>query len=207
MSRQLAFVIAGVAAVIGVLLVVHLWRWSRAHPGQWGAAQSLTALGLVVSLLAVMLPLVTANGGEDPAVATYRQRVSSTCASLQASTNPLMDAMNSSGSIDRARLEKGLRNQVKAAEGAVATLWRTAPPDALADASAAARQSADAFFRTMNGELDRMSEELPRTASLQQVSAYFGSLDAAVRPAASEFAAAMTELAGKQCGVTTAPAG
>lgn len=207
MSRQLAFVIAGVAAVIGVLLVIHLWRWSRAHPGQWGAGQSLTALGLVVSLLAVALPLVAADGGDDPAVAAYRQRASSTCASLQSSTNPLMDAMNDSGTIDRNRLEKGFRNQVKAAQGALATLWRTTPPDALADEAAAAQQAADDFFRTMNGELDRMRDELPRTMSLPQVSAYFGSLDAAVRPSASEFAAAMTELAGKQCGVTTAPAG
>ncbi|HET7278508.1 MAG TPA: hypothetical protein VFJ22_10540 [Dermatophilaceae bacterium] len=204
MSRQVALVIAGVAGLVALALVIHLWRWTRSHRGKWGPAESLAALGLLVSLVSVAVPLIFTSGqsgetGESREVTSYRQRVTSACASLQASTNPVAAAMGAGGEIDRDRLQQGMRAQLTAAKGVLDGLWSVNPPAVLADKVVLARSDADAFIRASSAALDRMPRTLPRSMTFQDFAQFAGEFDAQLRPKGSAMEASMSELAGGPC--------
>jgi hypothetical protein len=117
---------------------------------------------------------------------------------LRPTTNPVMDAMNAGG-IDRDALANGLRNQITAATGVLEGLWSVTPPDELTGDVASARSSADTLMVAVNGQLDQMPSQYPATMTIQDLSAFSGQLDAALRGLGSEFEAAMSELAGEEC--------
>jgi len=200
MSRSIATIITAAFVLVAAVLVVQLVRMVRRNPGSWKPEQSLIALGLLVTLIVAVLPQLFADDddGERADVTDYRERVRSACSTLRPTTNPLMDAMNAGG-IDRAALANGLRNQITAATGVLDGLWSVTPPDELTGDVAAARSSADSLFAAVNGQLDQMPSQYPATMTMQELSAFSGVLDAAVRGLGSEFEAAMSELAGEEC--------
>lgn len=198
MSRSIASIITVVCVLVAGFLIFQLVRMVRRNPGSWKPEQSLIALGLLVTLIVAVLPQLFAEDGESAAVTDYRERVRSACSSLRPTTNPLMDAMNAGG-MDRDALANGFRNQVTAAAGVLEGLWAVTPPSELADDVAAARSSADTLFAAFNGQLDQMQAQYPATMTIQDVSAFGGTLDAALRPLGADFEAAMSELADEEC--------
>lgn len=201
MSRQVALIIAGIAGVVALALVVHLWRWTRSHRGRWGPAETLAALGLLLSLVGIVLPLVSTSGqsGESPEVRSYRQHVASTCTALQSSSNPVVGAMGQGGEIDRDRLQQGLRAQLTASTGVLDQLWSGRPPAELKDQVALARADADALVEATSTALDRMPQTLPRSMTFQDFADFAGRLDAELRPKASAMQASLSDLAGAPC--------
>lgn len=200
MSRSIATIITAAFVLVAGFLVVQLVRMVRRNPGTWKPEQSLIALGLLVTLIVAVLPQLFADddGGESADVTDYRERVRSACSTLRPTTNPLMDALNAGG-IDRDALANGLRNQITAAAGVLDGLWSVTPPGELSGDVASARSSADALFAAVNGQLDQMPSQYPATMTIQNVSAFSGVLDAAVRGLGSDFEADMSELAGEEC--------
>jgi hypothetical protein len=198
MSRSIASIITVACVLVAALLIVQLVRMVRRNPGSWKPEQSLIALGLLVTLIVAVVPQLFADDGESSSVTDYRERVSSACSSMRATTNPLMDAMNAGG-IDRDALANGFRNQVTAAAGVLDGLWSVTPPVELAGDVAAAHSSADTLFAAVNAHLDQMPSQYPATMTIQDVSAFGGTLDAALRPLGADFEAAMSELAGEAC--------
>jgi hypothetical protein len=200
-SRQITLGLVAVAGVLAVVMVVQLWR-SRRTGGPWDRRDSLAVLGLLVAFLGIVVPLLASDGAggeEDPEVRSYRQEVGSACRSLAPTTNPLMDAMNDDGSVDRDKLLEGFRNQARAAEGVLDALWSKKIPEELADDARSAEASSRAYLTAARNAFDRIETEQPATMSFQQVSAVFGGMDAELRPAASEMESAMSRLAGRPC--------
>lgn len=210
MSRTLALGIVAVAVLVALGLLVQLWRSRRSSPGPWSRQDSFTALGLLVAVLGIVVPLLVADGegadAESPEVHAYRQDVRSACASLHPTSNPLTDAMTGQN-FDRDRLLDGFRNQLRATSGVLDGLWAQQVPDELATEAHAARAAAQAFLRVSRQEFDRLEGQLPPQLSFQEVSALSGQLDADLRPASSRLDAAMSRLADQQClGPSQSPA-
>jgi hypothetical protein len=201
-NQQLGFGITAIALVAAIALVIHLWRSRRDSQGEWSRQDSLTALGLLVALIGIAVPLALSEGSADeesPQVRAYRQDVIAACGSLAATTNPFMDAMNPDGTFNRDNLLNGMRNQVRAAEGVLDALWEQDPPAEVADEARVAKGASNKYLATSRQTFDRVRDELPQAISFQQLSALTGRLDADLRPATSRLEAAMSRLAGQSC--------
>jgi hypothetical protein len=201
MGRAVVWVVVVLAALAAVALAVRLWSSRKTAEGTWRTQDYLTALGLVVALLGIALPLIVAHNddGESPEVQRYREEVRAVCRGIQPTTNPLLEAMTRGGDIDRARLEQGFRNQLTGAQGVMATLWQQTPPPVLADDAVEARAAADALFAATSAKLDRMASELAETIPFADLAGYLGGMDAELRPASSRLDRAMSHLAGEDC--------
>lgn len=206
MGQQVAVGIAGGALLVALLLVVNLVRLRRRNPQSWGVPESLTALGLVVTVaLAAVSFISSQEAEEDPAVTSYRNRVVATCSSLKSTSNALMDAMDGTG-FDRDRLQRALRTQVDGSAAVLAGLWAVPVPPDLTTQRQAAKSAGAAYLKVLRSEIAGMSS-LPKTLSFADVSVFLGQFEAAVRPSTSTFDAAMTDLAGRQCLPTPAGTG
>jgi hypothetical protein len=198
MSRPIASIITVVCVLVAGFLIVQLVRMVRRNPGSWKPEQSLIALGLLVTLIVAVLPQLFADDGESAGVTDYRERVRSACSSMRATTNALMEGMSADG-IDRDALANGLRNQINAATGVLDGLWSVTPPGELAGDVATAQASGDTLFAATSGQVDQLQSQYPPTMTFQEVTAWAGVLDAALRPLGADFEAAMSELAGEEC--------
>jgi hypothetical protein len=201
MGRAVVWLVVVVAAVAAVALALRLWRSRTTAEGTWRTQDYLTALGLVVSLLGIALPLLVARNddGESPEVRRYREDVRAACLGIQPTTNPLVEAMTPGGDVDRARLEQGFRNQLTGAQGVLAVLWARTPPPELANDASEARTAGDALFAATSEKLDRMASELPETIPFADLAGYLGGMDAELRPVSSRFEGTMSHLAGEDC--------
>jgi hypothetical protein len=201
MGRAVVWLVVVVAAVAAVALALRLWRSRTTAEGTWRTQDYLTALGLVVALLGIALPLLVVRNddGESPEVRRYREEVRAVCRGIQPTTNPLLEAMTPGGDVDRARLGQGFRNQLTGAQGVIAALWERTPPPELANDAAEARTAGDALFAATSEKLDRMASELPATIPFTDLAGYLGGMDAELRPVSSRFEGAISQLAGEDC--------
>lgn len=197
MSPAVAWALTGVALAAAVVLVVRLWR----TPGPWKTEHYLTALGLVVVVVLAAAPhLFPADDGEESEeVRRYRLPVQTACESIVPTGNPVEEAWNEDGTLDRGRLENGYRNQLATADGVLAALWARPVPAELTEDATAARAASDALSAATRGKLDLMADELPRTISSSQWADWWGSFGAVVGPPGTEFEVEMSALADDEC--------
>ena len=206
MERAVLLGIATVALAMAVACAVRLWRLRTTAEGAWRTQDYLTALGLVVALLGIVLPLLLAENddGESPEETAYRAHVTAACAGLRSASNPILEAARADGTFDRARLVTGFRRQLDGFQGVLDGLWATTVPNSLADAAAGAHQAGDDLIAATAEELKDLGE-LPGFISFMDLSAAMGALNAALQAPSSRFEGAMTTLAGQPCRAPTVP--
>ena len=206
MERAVLWGIATVALAMAVACAVRLWRLRTTAEGAWRTQDYLTALGLVVALLGIVLPLLLAENdeGESPLTKAYRADVRAACASLQSTSNPILEAARPDGTFDRARLVTGFQRQADGAEGVLDGLWATTAPDSLADAAAGAHRAGDDLIAATAREVNDLGE-LPRFISFMDLSAAIGAMNAALQAPSSRFEGAMSRLAGQACRAPAVP--
>lgn len=206
MERAVLWGIAMVALVVAVACAVRLWRLRTKAAGAWRTQDYLTALGLVVALLGIVLPLLLTENddGESPEVTSFREEVRAACASLQSTSNPILEAARPEGTFDRSRLVTGFQRQVDGAQGVLDGLWATTAPSSLADDATRAQQAGDDLIAATVEQVKDL-EGLPRFISFMDLSAAIGRMNAALQAPSSKFESAMQQLAGQACRAPTVP--
>lgn len=147
----------------------------------------------------------TGSNPVNPAVVAYRQEVLAACRTAQsgASGNALMAAANSDGTFDRDRFMAALRDQITASSSVWQDLWKRPVPNELrADASAAQQAANDEITQT-RAAVDKIPAQLPARFTIEELAAFSGRLDAALRAPTARLEGALAELAGQPCGVPT----
>jgi hypothetical protein len=141
----------------------------------------------------------------NPAVVAYRQEVLAACRTAQsgASGNALMAAANSDGTFDRDRFMAALRDQITASSSVWQDLWKHPAPNELRAEASAAQQAANDEITQTRAAVDKIPAQLPARFTIEELAAFSGRLDAALRAPTARLEGALAELAGQPCGVPT----